>query len=118
MAVRPLGEDTDLPPTVAARIDEICDRFEADWTAGRRPPVEEVLEAEPAWRIELLGHLLAVELSCRRRRGERPTPEEYRARFPGHADLIGSVFHAACSTALVTSHQAPDWPAGRALACG
>ena len=41
--------------------------------AGRRPLIEEVLRAEPGpWRVELLRHLLAVELAYRRRGGEAP----------------------------------------------
>jgi serine/threonine protein kinase len=38
--------------------------------------------------------LLALELSRRRRDGEAPTPGEYRARFPGHAPLVDSLFRA------------------------
>lgn len=90
----------DLPPTVAARIDEACDRFEADWAAGRRPRIEQVLEAEPGpWRPELLRHLLAVELAYRRRAGEVPEPEEYRRRFPEHAAPIDRAFEREAALA-------------------
>jgi tRNA A-37 threonylcarbamoyl transferase component Bud32 len=94
------GDAGDLTPTVAARIDEVCDHFEADWRAGRRPRIEEVLEAEPeAWRPELLRHLLAVELAYRRRAGEAPEPEEYRCRFPAQTALIDRMFEVTAGEA-------------------
>jgi serine/threonine-protein kinase len=85
----------EVPPTIAARIDALCDRFEADWRAGCRPPIEQALEAEPGpWRPELLRHLLAVELAYRRRAGEIPQPSEYRGRFPELADQVDRAFGA------------------------
>jgi serine/threonine-protein kinase len=93
MSGQTAGDAGDLTPTVAARIDEACDCFEADWRAGRRPRIEELLEAEPeAWRPELLRHLFAVELAYRRRAGEAHEPDEYRCRFPAHASLIDRTF--------------------------
>jgi tetratricopeptide (TPR) repeat protein/predicted Ser/Thr protein kinase len=86
-------EGADTPLAMAARIDELCDRFEADWRAGRRPRIEEVLEAEPGpWRSGLLRQLLGVEVAYRRLEGETPDPEEYRHRFPGFAEAIDRAF--------------------------
>jgi serine/threonine-protein kinase len=91
----------DLQPTIAARIDEACDRFEAAWRAGRRPRIEEVLEAEAEpWRPELLRHLLAVELAYRRRGEERTTADEYRQRFPGYDQLFSRLFAPGHDTTL------------------
>ncbi len=81
-----------LPP----ELDRVCDRFEAAWkqAEGTAPRLEEYLEAAPTeLRAALLGELLALEVAYRRRRGEEPTPEEYRVRFgsqvpPGLADLF------------------------------
>ena len=39
--------------------------------------------------------LLAAELRFRVREGERPSPEEYRCRFPDRRDLVEAVFIAA-----------------------
>jgi hypothetical protein len=52
--------------------------------AGERPCLETYLDAatEP-YRSALLLELLASELEWRGRRGESPTPPEYRTRFPG-----------------------------------
>ena len=72
-----------LSATQAEELDRACDRFEAEWKAGKRPKIEDHLEgiAEPL-RSALLGDLIAVELHWRQRRGERPVPAEYHDRFP------------------------------------
>ena len=93
-----MGEQTadgsgDLPPTADARIDEACGHFMSAWQSGHRPRIEEALEIVPAsYSMALLRNLLVLELSRRRRDGEAPTPGEYRARFPEHAQLIDSLF--------------------------
>jgi serine/threonine protein kinase len=74
-------------------VDEECDRFEADWRAGRKTPIECYVErAAVPDRRKLFRELLALELELRRNRGERPTPEEYRARFPAEAEVIAATF--------------------------
>src|SRR5207302_1676965 len=51
-----------LPLSVAERVDAACDRFEAEWRAGRRPRVEDYVAAAPAAdREPLRAALLAVE---------------------------------------------------------
>ena len=71
-------------------MDEACDRFEMAWKAGLRPRIEDYLggDADPE-RASLLHGLLVLDLVYRRRQGERPAPEEYRARFPESVDLVG-----------------------------
>jgi eukaryotic-like serine/threonine-protein kinase len=102
MIGRDSGAGEDLRPTVVARIDEACDRFEADWQAGLGPRIEEVLEAQPGpWQSELLRQLLAVELAYRSRTCETPDPDEYRRRFPAHTALVDRIF-------VVTVNQAID----------
>jgi serine/threonine-protein kinase len=82
-----------LPVSVQLRLEEACARFEAAWQAagpdGLPPPLEDHLAgvAGPT-RQALLWELLLLELHYRRRRGERPGPADYAARFPGGADLI------------------------------
>jgi serine/threonine-protein kinase len=81
------------PADDALRIDQICDRFEAEWRAGRRPELSTYLgEIAPAQRAALLNELLAVEVEYRLRRGERPTLAEYQERFPDHAAEVRAVF--------------------------
>ena len=42
-------------------------------------------------RAALLQGLLALDVHYRRRRGESPTADEYRRRFPGHGEQIDAV---------------------------
>jgi serine/threonine protein kinase/TolA-binding protein len=82
-----------LPLEVARRLDPICDGFEDDWLAGRRPQLESFLDLVPqADRTALLGELLALELDYRRRRGEHAEVEDYRQRFPGCDKIIEAAF--------------------------
>jgi hypothetical protein len=86
-------EDASLPLSAAGRVDECCDRFEEAWIAGRTPRIEDFLEsAAEAERPALLGELVRLELEYRRQRGESPALEEYRQRFPEHADRIEALF--------------------------
>ncbi|MGP0065536.1 MAG: hypothetical protein ACLQGP_18270, partial [Isosphaeraceae bacterium] len=82
-----------LPLDALGRIDRTCDRFEAAWNAGGRPRIEDHLgEAIEEHRLALLGDLLAAELDARRRRGERPEPQEYRDRLPSDTAAIEAAF--------------------------
>src|SRR5262249_30284726 len=62
----------------------------------------------------LLRHLLAVELAYRRRAGERPTPGEYRARFPGHAAAVAAAFGAEAPPDPPPDRPPPGVPGPRA----
>jgi tetratricopeptide (TPR) repeat protein len=93
---------------LAGAIDRECDRFEADWTAGRRPRIEDLLRAAAGLvRPALLRELLASELECRRRRGEAPERAEYLARFPDYAHLVNIAFDEP-SSGQKTRHDAPS----------
>ncbi len=93
MSAQRTPDRTVLPLAVLDQIDRICDRFEAAWEAGEPPRIEEVLgQIAEAYRPALLGDLLAAELHARRRLGEQPTPTEYAARCPEHAERISDVF--------------------------
>jgi WD40 repeat protein/predicted Ser/Thr protein kinase len=81
-----------LPLSLARQVDQVCDRFEEDWLAGRRPRIEEFLEeAPPAARPALLRELLRLELERRCRAGERPAADEYHARFPEQAGQVDAL---------------------------
>jgi hypothetical protein len=84
----PSPQDSD-----AARIDEICDAFEAAWLAGKQPKIEEYLErAERPLRERLLGELLPAELELRIRAGDQPSREEYVERFPRSLETVDAFF--------------------------
>jgi WD40 repeat protein/tRNA A-37 threonylcarbamoyl transferase component Bud32/Flp pilus assembly protein TadD len=70
-------------PSLAARVDGVCDRFEAAWQAGQRPRIEDYLgDAPEPERAALVRHLIAVDAEYRQKQGEQPQAAEYRARFP------------------------------------
>src|SRR5262245_46746471 len=78
------------------RVEEACDRFEADWRGGQRPRIEEFLNSVPeAERGGLLRHLLALELAYRKLHGEHPAVDQYRARFPDAEATLATVFAPA-----------------------
>jgi outer membrane protein assembly factor BamB len=73
-----------VPLSQAQRVNAVCDRFERAWQAGPRPLIEDFLgvTSEPE-RSALLRELVALDIAYRRKAGEQPQPDEYRARFPG-----------------------------------
>jgi serine/threonine-protein kinase len=77
------------------RVIRACESFEAAWRAGQQPQIEQYLGQtdEPDASL-LLPELIMAELDLRRKRGEKPTPHEYRERFPDHTDLIEAAFHS------------------------
>ncbi len=80
-------------PDPARRIDASCDRFEAEWRAGRRPRIEDHLGAlDGPRRTGLLRELLMLELELAREAGASPAAESYHARFVGDAAVIDAVF--------------------------
>ena len=86
----------DLLTAVVERVDQVCDRFEAEWKTERRPMIEDYLDgATGQERSALLRELLKLEVQLARCDGGAPTPRDYYATFPGDAALIDSVFHEA-----------------------
>jgi len=77
----------------ARRVNDACDRFEAEWRAGGSPGIESALaRVDEPDRPGLFAELLALEVELRRGRGEQPDPGEYRGRFPGRAEEIDRAF--------------------------
>jgi WD40 repeat protein len=78
-----------LPPGLGRQLDRMCDLFERRWRAGQRPRIEEFLsDATEPMRSQLLGELLALEVTYRQRQGEAVSLDEYRSRFPRDAAVI------------------------------
>jgi tRNA A-37 threonylcarbamoyl transferase component Bud32/putative hemolysin len=86
MSDSPSSRNDTLPPETVDRIDAVCDRFEAAWkaaAAGAEPRIEDYLGAVPEGeQAALLQELVLLDVHYRARRGERPRPQDYRARFP------------------------------------
>ena len=95
----------------AARIDVVCDRFEAVWQTGGRPSIHEFLDdVSDLDRTVLLRELLLVDLACRRCQGERPDPADYIDQFPGPAELVVAVFDQLESTVSQLDTSGPTGP--------
>jgi serine/threonine protein kinase len=77
------------------RIDSICHEFDSSWRDGTRLPIESFVAKVPArLRPAVLRELIHQEAELRFRAGEEPTPAEYAARFPDHADTFERVWNA------------------------
>src|SRR5213592_2519934 len=67
----------------ARQIDEVCDQFEAAWSQGSPPKIEEfLLDLKQIERLPLVAELLLLEVYFRQRAGELPQVEDYFPRFP------------------------------------
>lgn len=78
---------------LASRIDEVCGRFEAAWTAGEQPRIESYLQQLPeSDRPDLLRDLLANELELLADSGNRADESLYYNRFPEFVDVVKTVF--------------------------
>jgi WD40 repeat protein/tetratricopeptide (TPR) repeat protein len=77
-----------LPVSLARRVDQACAGFEAAWTAGQRPRLEDFLDGlpEPA-RCSGFRELILLDIQYRRLAGEEPQAADYETRFPD-LDLV------------------------------
>ena len=83
----PPPRDVASDPFAREWLNQIADRFEADWKLvrdGASPPRLEDYVAEPddPRGAALLCELVGLDIDYRRLRGETPQPEDYLSRFP------------------------------------
>lgn len=103
--------DSDLPLTPLHEIDQACDAFEAAWASGSRPKIEDFLGImNGTERSAKLTELIALEVILRSLAGEVPSPDDYRARFPGESAVVRS----AVERGLRTGETYQDSPRARA----
>lgn len=104
-----------MPPRqlTSAEIDELCDQFEAQCKSGYAPAVEKFIgDLEESDRGLLLRELLFIDHQYRCRQGDPPSGEEYRRRFPEHADLIDEVLSAGLGHGADTRFESRHSAAG------
>ena len=90
------------------RVIAVCDRYEAEWRAGRAPRIEDWLgKVGESERQTLLRELLALDLELRRGGGEQPEARMYRERFPDAVQVIDRLFE---EPGPVTTKQQPEGP--------
>ena len=76
---------------------ELCDRLATEFATrfkeGGNPRIELYLErVRPAEQPELLGELVREEHLLRREKGELPTLDEYKTRFPDSPEVLQNAF--------------------------
>ena len=82
-----MSEHEDAEPL--RQIDRLCDQFEQEWKAGRRPRIEPLLEqVESAHRSRLLRELLQLERDYRQQANERVVLGDYQQRFPDYREVL------------------------------
>jgi serine/threonine-protein kinase len=85
-----LAEAGPLPPTELATVLRADQRQR--WEASERVPAEDYLRRHPAVEanMEAALDLIFHEFLLRERLGERPDVDEYRRRFPHHAEALAA----------------------------
>jgi serine/threonine protein kinase len=78
----PHDEHSTLSPSMAEGAREVCKRFEAAWSKGTRPRIEDFLDHPSASAVHLLRELVVLDITYRRALAEDPLPEDYLGRFP------------------------------------
>jgi eukaryotic-like serine/threonine-protein kinase len=75
-------------------LDERADQFEHEWKlGGQRPRIEDYLAGHNrAARGLLLQELLRMERELRETAGEKPSSDDYLARFPDERDAVEAAF--------------------------
>src|SRR5688572_13926854 len=95
-------------PLFDEQVDTICDRFEAEWRAGRRPLIDVFLgEWREPHRTAILRELLYIEVAHRLLLDESPTAQEYYEQFSGDVALIDQIFAAQDTMPEVTIEHNP-----------
>ncbi len=107
-----MNQDPSLPLTAALRVEDLCTDFEEQYRAGQSPRIEDILvQIEDPTRRHLLRELLLLEVELRRRAGENPRADDYRPRFPEHADLVEEALDETINkSAADQSSELPDPP--------
>jgi hypothetical protein len=68
---------------VERQLDQICNRFEAEWRAGKRPRIEDFLgDWSGEHRSYLVKELIPLDVHHRRLHGDEPKAADYQSRFP------------------------------------
>jgi serine/threonine-protein kinase len=102
------------PAADLQQLDAICDRFEADWRAGRRPDLALYLsQAPPGAEASLFHDLLNLDLEFRIQNGEQPDARSYHQQFPELAETVNMAFASLRDRVIATRPgNASNWGSG------
>jgi len=83
----------------ARRVNAACERFEAAWRRGERPPIGEFAHdgLEPREREALLAELFALEVELRQEEGGPVDTAELLARFPDQLAAVETLLGRSCA---------------------
>lgn len=97
-----------LPSDDLERIDAACDALETAWQQGDPPALETTInEAPESIRRELAFELIRTEIELRVQAGQRPSADEYAARFPLWADQLQSLVAESLADPLFQPRHLP-----------
>lgn len=83
------------------RLDKICVQFENELVAHAQPRIEEfLLRVDEPLQSELLHELLFLEMEHYKQAGQKPSRDQYAARFPRHKRTVDFVFAAELPTQI------------------
>ena len=73
-------------------LDQLADRFEAEYRENLSPMIEDYLQLHPSIRRDLLRELLTVERELRAHGNNSSRAEDFLQRFPSDRDIVLQVF--------------------------
>ena len=92
-------EDDSLSAVDLARVIAVCDRYEADWNAGRLRRIEdELASADDSIVGRLFRELVCLDLELAQRGGGPAPLDSYLARFPDRAAVVREVWSGVKDT--------------------
>ena len=90
------------------QIDQLCDKFEAAWTAGKQPKIRNVLAKIPAkHHAAVLEQLIPVEVECRIIAGQQTSASDYAEFGPSAVERATKAIEKVRAT--ISSKAAEDF---------
>jgi hypothetical protein len=89
-----------IPPlSVLYRIEALCDEFQREWRAGRRPEIQKYLSCVPASeQTPLVSALIPLDVEYRVQQGESPARDDYLPQLIDGVSLPAELFPCNAST--------------------
>jgi len=113
------GAGEEPAATGSSPIDELCDRFTAELSGGRRPKIEDFLGGlKGSEHDAALRELLTREIALRRSGGQQPARAEYGARFSAPPQTIEAAVGAGTAADLTNSDAGEDTASARTTSQG
>lgn len=107
--------------SLAEQVDALCDRYEQEFRAGRKPRIELLLSGmHQSIRTACLKGLLELDLELRKAAGETPRLSDYEVRFADDRELIHRIFDdltrvaSQASSVKITGVESSQNPEGMA----